>query len=55
MRLIHVYTFQVSTMLQITLTDINDNAPRFVEEHYYTFIEENVLGGAPVLVVSYYS
>ena len=39
-------------MLQITLTDINDNAPEFVEEHYYTFIVENALGGTAVLVVS---
>ena len=43
----------MSTTLQITLTDINDNAPKFVEDHYYTFVAENVPGGAPVLVVSY--
>ena len=47
------YSLQVSTTLQVTLTDINDNAPKFVEDHYYTFIDENVPGGAPVLVVSY--
>lgn len=45
---------QDTTMVQITLQDVNDNPPVFLEQYYTTNITENIYTGAPVLVVSEY-
>ena len=50
--LVHYFSmFQDTTNLQVMITDINDNPPRFSDSHYYTYINENTVSG-PVLLVS---
>lgn len=50
--LIFSLMFQGTTTLQVTILDVNDEAPQFLESEYFATITENSPVGVQVLPVS---
>ena len=45
--------FKGTTILQVTILDVNDNAPMFTEVEYFAEVPENSLQGTQILPVSF--